>query len=70
MRISVSELKANAGKYVMMAVERDIFITKNNKQIAKLTTARIDKMDSAKALIGALPGDMDYDEQRKERISN
>jgi len=70
MRISVSELKANAGKYVMMAVERDIFITKNNKQIAKLTTAHIDKMDSAKALIGALPGDMDYDEQRKERISN
>ena len=70
MRISVSELKANAGKYVMMAVERDIFITKNNKQIAKLTTARIDKMDSAKTLIGALPGDMDYDEQRKERISN
>ena len=69
MQISVSELKANAGKYVAIAVEQDVYITKNGKRIAKLTTTNIDKAESAKALIGALPGDIDYDKLREARIS-
>jgi prevent-host-death family protein len=68
MQISVSELKANAGKYVKMADEEDIFITKNGKRIAKLTSAKIDKREAARALIGILPSDIDFEQLRLERI--
>lgn len=42
-QISVSDLKVNAGKYVSMAQEQDVIITKNGKVVAKLVTARPDK---------------------------
>lgn len=42
-QISVSDLKVNAGKYVSMAQDQDIFITKNGKVVAKLVTAKADK---------------------------
>lgn len=34
MQVSVSELKANVGKYIDLAEMQDIFITKNGKQVA------------------------------------
>ena len=68
MQISVSELKTNAGKYVAMAQSQDIFITKNGKLIARLTTAKPSKVDAAKALFGILPSNVDLDESREERL--
>ena len=38
--ISVSELEINTGKYVAMATNEDIMITKNGKVVAKLVTAK------------------------------
>lgn len=67
-RISVSELKTNAGKYVTMAQSQDIFITKNGKLIARLTTAKPDKVAAAKALFGILPSNVNADEAREERL--
>ncbi len=67
-QISVSELKANAGKYVAMAQSQDIFITKNGKLIARLTTAKPDKVAAAKALFGILPSDVNIDEVREDRL--
>jgi prevent-host-death family protein len=67
-QISISELKANAGRYVKMADGEDIFITKNGKLIAKLTSAKVDKREAARALIGSLPSDVDFDNLRLERI--
>lgn len=67
-RISVSELKTNAGKYVTMAQSQDIFITKNGKLIARLTTAKPDKVVAAKALFGILPSNVNADEAREERL--
>lgn len=69
MQITVSELKTNAGKYIALVEEQDIFITKNGKLVAKLTNAKVDKSASARALIGILPSDLDYDKLREERIS-
>jgi prevent-host-death family protein len=43
MQISVSELKTNTGKYLDLAADQEIIITKNGKRIAKLVTAKIDK---------------------------
>lgn len=67
-QISVSELKTNAGKYVTMAQSQDIFITKNGKLVARLTTAKPDKVAAAKALFGILPSDVNLDESREERL--
>jgi len=67
-QISVSELKTNAGKYVTMAQTQDILITKNGKLIARLTTAKPDKVAAAKALFGILPSNVNADEAREERL--
>lgn len=67
-QISVSELKTNAGKYVALAQTQDIFITKNGKLIARLTTAKPDKVAAAKALFGILPSNVDLSEAREERL--
>ena len=42
-QVSVSELKTNAGKYVTMAQDQDILITKNGKVVAKIVSAKPDK---------------------------
>lgn len=67
-QISVSELKTNAGKYVTMAQSQDILITKNGKLIARLTTAKPDKVAAAKALFGILPSNVNADEAKEERL--
>ena len=67
-QISISELKTNTGKYVALAGEHDIFITKNGKRIAKITSAKLDKVAAAKELFGILPVDTNLDEAREERL--
>ena len=69
MLVSLSELKTNPGKYVAIADRQDIYITRNGKRVARLTSARPDKTASAKALFGILPGDVDIDSARGERLA-
>lgn len=68
-QISVTELKANAGKYVSMVGTQDIYITKNGRLIARLTTAKPDKVEAAKALFGLVHDRIDPDAEREERLS-
>ena len=37
MTITATEFKSHLGKYLALAQEEDIYITKNNRRIAKLT---------------------------------
>ena len=67
-QISVTELKANTGKYVAMANEQDVLITKNGKLIARLTNAKPDKVEAVKSLFGLLREDIDLDAERQERL--
>jgi prevent-host-death family protein len=69
-KVSVSELKANAGRYVEVAQEEDVLITKNGKLVAKLVTAKPDKVAAAKELFSLLPKDVEVDlgKAREERI--
>lgn len=70
-QISVSDLKANAGKYVTMAQEQDIMITKNGKVVAKLVTAKVDKKDAFKHFLSLFPEkglDLDPEYVREERF--
>lgn len=71
-RISVSELKTNAGKYVTMAKDQDILITKNGKVVAKLVTAKPDKKAAFQHLMSLFPKeglDLDPEQIREERIN-
>lgn len=70
-QISVSELKANAGKYVSMAVDQDILITKNGKIIAKLVTAKADKKEAFRHFLSLFPEqglELNPEEIREERL--
>ena len=70
-QISISELKTNTGKYVTMANDQDIFITKNGKIVAKLVTAKVDKKGTLDHLLGLFPQglDVDLEQEREERLS-
>ena len=67
MVITASELKTNLGKYLAMAAEQDIFITKNGKNIAKLSSPTVDKLAVLDGLVGILPANASTD-VREERI--
>ena len=76
MEITLTELKGNLGKYVIMSQKEDILITKNGKIISRLTepfNARKEKMEKKKMikdLIGSAKGEyMSLDDIRAERLA-
>lgn len=71
--ISVSELEINTGKYVAMATNEDIMITKNGKVVAKLVTAKADKKTAFEHLKNLVPKDaknkgISLEQVREERL--
>lgn len=70
MLITVTELKMNLGKYLLLAETEDIYITKNGKVIAKLSNPNQDRIDIAKSLFGVIPSDMILEESREKRLTN
>lgn len=71
MIITATELKTNLGKYLEMAATQDIFITKNGKSIARLTSPTVNKLSVLDNLVGIIPKDTDTNEDtiRKERLA-
>lgn len=71
MIVTATEFKTNLGKYLEMAASQDIFITKNGKSIARLTTPAVNKLALLDDLVGIVPQDqaMDKNTIRKERLS-
>jgi len=69
-QVSLTQLKTNLGKYVTMAGDQDILISKNGKVIAKLVTAKVDKVAAAEELLSMFPKGkkVDYDKAREERL--
>ena len=68
MSITATELKANLGKYLLLAASEDIFITRNGKVVARLTSPYQDKLDAVDALFGSIPATMTLEEAREERL--
>lgn len=69
MSITATELKANLGKYLILAATEDIFITQYGKVVAKLTNPFQDRVDVAKSLFGILPQTMTLEEVMEERLN-
>ena len=69
MTITATEFKTNFGKYLALAMHQDIYITKNGKNIAKLTNPAADKAAVLDSLVGIIPADSETDicEERLER---
>ena len=71
MIITATEFKTNLGKYLEIAASQDIFITKNGKNIARLTSPAVNKLALLDDLVGIIPENqtMDEDTIREERLS-
>lgn len=71
MIVTATEFKTNLGKYLEMAASQDIFITKNGKSIARLTTPTVNKLALLDDLVGIVPQNQGMDENamREERLS-
>lgn len=71
MIVTATEFKTNLGKYLEMAMKQDIFITKNGKSIARLTSPTVNKLAVLDSLVGIASEDSAMDEEtiRKERLA-
>lgn len=69
MAITITELKSNLGKYLAEANEKDIFVTKNGKIIAKISAPFQSRRDLVDELFGSIPSDIDYESTKQERLS-
>jgi prevent-host-death family protein len=67
MSITATELKENLGRYLQLASEEDIFITRNGKVVAKLSSPYQDLLETAKNLAGIISADITLEEAREER---
>ena len=71
MIVSATELKSNLGKYLELAARQDIFITRNGRNIARLTSPTIDKLAVLDSLVGVIPPQdaAAEEEAREERLA-
>ena len=69
MSITATELKANLGKYLVLAATEDVYITQYGKVVAKLTSPFQDRVDIARSLFGILPQTTTLEEAREERLN-
>ena len=70
MMVTATEFKSNIGKYLALVANEDIFITKNGKSVAKLSSTKQNKIDIVQSLFGIIPDDGTTLEQaREERLA-
>lgn len=71
MIVTATEFKSNLGKYLELAATQDVYITKNGKSIARLTSPSANKLSVLDELVGiAADAPLQDDESiRKERLS-
>lgn len=70
MYITATDLKNNLGKYLMLAASEDIFITRNGKVVAKLSSPHQDRVDIAKSLFGILSNESTMEQVREDRLNS
>ncbi|MCD7717516.1 MAG: type II toxin-antitoxin system prevent-host-death family antitoxin [Lachnospiraceae bacterium] len=68
MSITATELKSNLSRYLLLAATEDVFITRNGKTIAKLTSPYQNKLDIVDSLYGSIPSDITLEEAFEERL--
>lgn len=69
MSITAAELKNDLGKYLLLAAAEDVFLTRNGRAVAKLTSPYQNNSDTVDTLFGSVPATMTLEEAQKERSS-
>jgi len=70
MVITATELKENMGRYLSVAAKDEVFITKNGKVVAKLSSPIQDKQALLDSLVGiTAPHPVSLEEAKKERLT-
>lgn len=70
MIVTATEFKTNLGKYLELVASQDIYITKNGKSIARVTSPQVNKLELLDGLVGVIPAStMDENSAREERLS-
>ncbi len=67
MSVTMTELKNNLAKYILLSATEDVYITQYGKIVSKLTNPFQERMDIAESLFGILPDSMTFEEAREER---
>ena len=70
MSITATELKENLSKYLQLASTEDVYITRNGRVVAKLTSPYEDLVAEARSLAGIIPADITLEEARAERLAS
>lgn len=68
MIITATELKMNLGKYLEIARKQDVFITKNGKNIARLTAPTVNKLALLDLLAGVASEKQPIDEEQAKEM--
>lgn len=68
MSITATELKSNLGKYLDQAATEDIYISKNGKIIAKITSPYKNRLDIVNELYGSIPDTVTLEDAKEERL--
>jgi len=69
MLVSSAEVQNNFGKYLELASEQEIVITKNGTAVARLISIGAQKKSLAEQLRGIIPADVDEKSIKAERMS-
>ena len=70
MMITATELKANVGRYLERAATEDVYVTKNGKVIATISSPARDKQAILDSLVGiAESNPLTLEQAREERMS-
>ena len=69
MYLTATQFKNNFGEYMELASKEDIYVTKNNRIIAKVSNPFVDKVQIAQSLFGILPNDIDLEKSKQERLA-
>ena len=69
MTITSTELKNDLSKYLHLAEQEDVFISKNGRVMCKITRIYEDKMALLESIVGVLPEDAEIEEGIEARIN-
>lgn len=69
MSVTMTELKNNLAKYILLSATEDVFITQYGRVVSKLTNPFQERVDVAESLFGILPNTMTFEEAREERFA-
>ena len=70
MTITPTELKANLNKYLELAFTEDVFISQDDKIVAKLANPFQDRLEIAESLFGIQPQRTTLEEVQEERMND